>query len=192
LPAVASYNQQFHLASLDTSIWRPVKVHAFYGWGPGVNYLPHAGGAPFLSKTDSGTLEVTVTPKSNVKIDNTYLFNRVRDFNGMAVFNNHIVRSKINYQITRELSLRFIEQYTTVLTNPAFTSLATTKQFNSDFLITYLVHPNTAVYVGYNSDLQNLASPLEYGRNSQLLRTRDQFMNDGRLFFVKLSYLFRF
>jgi len=192
LAAVASYNQQFHLASLDTSIWRPVKVHAFYGWGPGVNYLPHAGGAPFLSKTDSGTLEVTVTPKSNVKIDNTYLFNRVRDFNGMAVFNNHIVRSKINYQITRELSLRFIEQYTTVLANPGLTSLATTKQFNSDFLITYLVHPNTAVYVGYNSDLQNLASPLEYGRNSQLLRTRDQFMNDGRLFFVKLSYLFRF
>jgi hypothetical protein len=31
-----------------------------------------------------------------------------------------------------------------------------TKSFNADFLITYLVHPGTAVYVGYNSDLQNL------------------------------------
>ena len=24
------------------------------------------------------------------------------------------------------------------------------------FLLTYLVHPGTAIYVGYNSDLQNL------------------------------------
>ncbi len=192
LPAVASYNQQFHLASLDSSIWRPLKLHASYGWGPGVNYLPRSGEAPFLAKTDSATLEVTVTPKSNLKLDNTYLFNRVRNFQGVAVFDNHIVRSKINYQITRELSLRFIEQYTAVLANPALTSLATTKQFNSDFLITYLVHPSTAVYVGYNSDLQNLTSPLRYGSNGQLLRTSDQFLNDGRLFFVKLSYLFRF
>jgi hypothetical protein len=192
LPAVTAYNQQFHLAALDTSVWRPVKVHASYGWGPGVNYLPRADAAPFLSKTDSGTLEVTVTPASNLKVDNTYLFNRVRDFDGTAVFNNHIIRSKINYQITRELSLRFIEQYTAVLANPALTSLQTTKQFNSDFLFTYLVHPNTAVYVGYNSDLQNLASPLAYVGNGQLSRTRNVFMNDGRLFFVKLSYLFRF
>ena len=30
------------------------------------------------------------------------------------------------------------------------------REFNADFLITYLVHPGTAIYAGYNSDLQNL------------------------------------
>jgi hypothetical protein len=61
-----------------------------------------------------------------------------------------------------------------------------------DFLVTYLVHPNTAIYVGYNSDLQNMVSPLGADANGQLLRSRDKLINDGRQFFVKISYLFRF
>jgi len=110
----------------------------------------------------------------------------------MAVLNNHILRSTINFQLTRALSLRFIPQYTSALVNPALTSLKTTKQFNADFLITYLVHPSTAIYVGYNSDLQNLVNPLGLDPNGQLLRTRGKYLNDGRTLFVKISYLFRF
>jgi len=78
------------------------------------------------------------------------------------------------------------------LSNTALTSLPTTKQFNGDFLITYLIHPGTAIYVGYNSDLQNIDPALLPAPNGGLLRTRDKLINDGRLFFVKVSYLFRF
>ena len=39
-------------------------------------------------------------------------------------------------------------------------SLATVKNFNYDFLLTYLVHPGTAVYLGYNTNLQNIAPEL--------------------------------
>ena len=71
------------------------------------------------------------------------------------------------------------------------TYLPTSKQFNADFLITYLVHPGTAIYVGYNSDLQNLNRNLEvdptYG-----LHSSKGYINDSRQFFVKVSYLFRF
>ncbi|HEU5335297.1 MAG TPA: hypothetical protein VFU27_05010, partial [Terriglobales bacterium] len=109
----------------------------------------------------------------------------------MSVFTNHIVRSEWNYQITRDLALRLIPQYTAVLSDPLLTSLQSSKQLNADFLITYLVHPGTAFYIGYNSDLQNLASPLGYDPNLNLLRTHDGFMNDGRQFFVKISYLLR-
>jgi len=69
--------------------------------------------------------------------------------------------------------------------------LSATKNFNADFLITYLVHPGTAIYVGYNSNLQNLDRqllPTPIG----LQTTQDTFLNDGRQFFVKASYLFRF
>ena len=74
-----------------------------------------------------------------------------------------------------------------------YTYLPTQKQFNADFLITYLVHPGTAIYVGYNSDLQNLnvvqGTPASPG---YVTNTAKGFMNDSRQFFVKASYMFRF
>lgn len=85
-----------------------------------------------------------------------------------------------------------ILQYTATLANSALTSVPTTKQFNGDFLVTYLAHPGTALYVGYNSDFQNIDPQLTFDPNAGLLRTRDRLINDGRLFFVKVSYLFRF
>ena len=89
--------------------------------------------------------------------------------------------------------MRVILQYTGTLTNPRFTYLPTAKRFNADFLVTYLVHPGTAIYVGYNSDLQNYDPTLGLDPNTGgLLRTRTGYINDSRQFFVKLSYLFRF
>jgi hypothetical protein len=53
------------------------------------------------------------------------------------------------------------------------------------------VHPGTAIYVGYNSDLENLNRNLDvdptYG-----LHSSKGYINDSRQFFVKVSYLFRF
>ncbi|HKB97677.1 MAG TPA: hypothetical protein VKD23_02705, partial [Terriglobales bacterium] len=124
----------------------------------------------------------------------TYIMFRLRSLDGsFGAMNNHIIRTKWNYQFTRELSFRFIGQYNTVLSNPYFTSLQTTKNFNADFLITYLVHPSTAVYVGYNSNLENLLLPLGTDVNGQLQHAAGgRLLNDGRNFFVKASYLFRF
>jgi hypothetical protein len=71
--------------------------------------------------------------------------------------------------------------------------LQTTKQFNTDFLITYLVHPGTAIYLGYNSDLQNYDSSLAVDPTTlNIQRNRNGYINDSRQFFVKVSYLFRF
>jgi hypothetical protein len=52
------------------------------------------------------------------------------------------------------------------------------------------VHPGTAVYVGYSSNLQNLDRRL-LPTPTGLLTRPDDFINDGRQFFVKISYLFR-
>jgi len=104
--------------------------------------------------------------------------------------NNHIIRTRVNYQFNKELSFRFIGQYSAVLTTPGFTSLETTKNFNADFLITYLVHPSTAIYVGYNSNLENIDPLLMPGGITH--NPDGRLINDGRNFFVKASYLFRF
>ena len=70
-----------------------------------------------------------------------------------------------------------------------YTYLPTQKEFNADFLVTYLVHPGTAIYVGYNSDLQNLNV---VSRAWACSIRRKGYINDSRQFFVKASYLFRF
>jgi hypothetical protein len=108
----------------------------------------------------------------------------------LTAVTNHIARTKWNYQFTKELSARVILQYNSVLSNPLVSSLSPTKSFNADFLISYLVQPGTAVYVGYNSDLQNLDRRL-IPTATGVLNTRNDFLNDGRQFFVKVSYLFR-
>jgi hypothetical protein len=59
-------------------------------------------------------------------------------------------------------------------------------------LLTYFVHPGTAFYIGYNSDLQNLNRSLGLDQSGNLLRTPGHFLNDGRQIFVKISYLFQY
>jgi hypothetical protein len=110
----------------------------------------------------------------------------------LPAFNNHILRSKWNYQFTRELSARVILQYNSIIGNPLWTSLAPAKNVNADFLITYLVHLGTAIYVGYNSNVENFDRLLALRPDGSLLRTRNSFINDNREFFVKVSYLLRF
>jgi hypothetical protein len=160
--------------------------------------LPITGDETFINHT------MSIKPTGNLEIDNTYILDRV--LNGAAhhaSFNNHIARSQWNYQFTKELSLRAIIQYNGLLANPTYSSLQTTKNLSSDFLITYLVHPGTAVYVGYNSNLENLIPGLCLPAAGQTvgcdpnppngvgLIRGNRLINDGRVFFVKVSYLFR-
>ena len=166
------------------------------GWGTDTNYSP-AVGAPVLAKSSYAQLFATFRPVRGLTVDNTYLLTRLRsDTDNRNIFNDHILRSKWNYQFTRELSLRVIGQYNTVLSNydpffpgRALSALPRAKSFNADVLLTYLVHPGTAFYVGYNSNLQNLSNPLNNDINGNLQRTPGHFINDGRALFVKISYL---
>ena len=102
---------------------------------------------------------------------------------------NHLARSRLNYQFTRELSLRLIVDYNGVIQNPLLTSLTRQKRVTGDVLITYLIHPGTAFYVGYTDRLENLT--LGPGAPASVLRTASPSSTVGRQFFVKLSYLWR-
>ena len=155
------------------------------------------------TEADETSLNQTVTlhPSSGLTIANTYIWDRVdHDPIHRSVFNNHIIRSQANYQFNRQLSFRFIAQYNGLLANPQYSSLTTAKNMNFDFLMTYLVHPGTAIYVGYNSNLENIdrglclhvAGTTECDPNGVgLLRTPDGLVNDGKQVFIKISYLLR-
>jgi hypothetical protein len=175
-----------------TSLYRPVSFQLDYRFGSRINYDSPDNVAPFLAGRSSVTTTLTVRPTRSLRVDNTYLLFRLHNRLGpTGSMNNHIIRSKWNYQYTKRLSFRFIGEYNSVLANPAFTYLETTKNFNADFLITYLVHPSTAIYVGYNSNLENVQLPLRNDVDGNLLHG-GRLRNDGRGLFVKASYLFRF
>jgi hypothetical protein len=188
------YHEHDSSVGFGTSYFPKLTVQGYYQFGDNVNFVPAGNNPPELARADTANLLVSYLPVTSLKIDNTYLFDRLRDrATGTAIFNNHIFRSKWNWQFNRELSLRVILQYTATLANQSFTFLPTSKQFNADFLVTYLVHPGTAIYVGYNSDLQNYDPTLGLDPNTGgIARTRTGYLNDSRQFFVKVSYLFRF
>jgi len=179
----------------------------FFNWNTSLTrdgavvVVPTPGQLPYTGDETALTQKISVKPIGRLQLDTTYILDRVR--NGKAnhaVFNNHIIRAKANYQFTREFSLRFIGQYNGLIANPLYSSLQTTKNMNFDVLFTYLLHPGTAIYVGYNSNMENvnpalcthLAGSNECDQSGNgLLRTRNIASNDGRQVFVKLSYLFR-
>jgi len=223
-------NQDYHEhtsgAQFQTAYLKKATLAAGYYWGDGVNFvanptaLPTPYNQPFVVREDTGTALLLLRPIAPLKIENTYLYERLRTTNsayvfahaqypgaGRGIFDDHIIRSKWNWQFTPQLSLRVILQYNALLAgtpvagspytssveNSPYTSLATARQFNADFLITYLVHPGTAIYVGYNSDLQNLnIAPETPTMPGSITNTAKGYLNDSRQLFVKVSYQFRF
>ena len=189
-------------------------VNALFSAGTNENFFPAptpVPSLPFLASSRRASLGLTLRPLSNLRFDQTYIFLRLgtRDGStpagfalGQTIFDNHILRSKLNYQFTRELSLRFIADYNATLANPGLVDLSRnlgsfaggpvppTKKLTGDILLTYLLHPGTAVYLGYtdaygNLQLDNTLFPPIISRGNPTTST-------GRLIFLKVSYQFRF
>jgi len=211
------YHEHSTGAAFQTGYFKKATILASYYWGNSINFValpvsanPTPYNHPFLGSEDTAEVSLTVRPIQPLKIENTYLFDRFRAPEpavvlaraqfpgaGSSVFNDHILRSKWNWQFTPQLSVRLILQYNALLAGTPgvgspYTYLPTSRGFNADFLITYLIHPGTAIYVGYNSNLQNLnVVPAAPGSPGFVRRTAGGYLNDSRQFFVKVSYLFR-
>jgi hypothetical protein len=140
---------------------------------------------------------VTLKPLAPLQLDQTYLFTRLEARGGLArtpagavIVANHIWRSRASYQFTRSLSLRAIVDYSAVSPDTRLIDLEREKRFSLDTLLTYLVNPWTAFYIGYTDGYGNLEiDPLSRDR---LRATDSPFHSLGRQVFVKTSYLLRF
>jgi len=179
----------------STSFSRFFTLGTGYNRGHSINFAPPGASAPLPANQNRATLFLTFRPITPLTIENRYLWFRLREEGSSATaFNNHIFRQNWNWQFTRALSLRMILQYEAILANQTRTSLETSKNFNADFLVTWLLHPGTALYVGYNSNLVNrdiFPCASAASCTTQFQRTTD-FRNDAKGLFAKFSYLFRF
>jgi hypothetical protein len=156
--------------------------------GRGVNFRPAAGRVP----ETGGHLETRVTlglrPLTPLRIDNTWLRTHLTLTDGQAFLTN-IVRTRWAWQFTREWSLRVIGQYDATRTSTALTAVAPRRNLNADVLLTRLLNPWTALYVGYNGNAQNIEL-LELGGQRTVRRT-GTLAPDGWQAFVKWSHLLR-
>jgi len=192
--------REHHNEAEIASEWKKwLSIAAGFRNGSSVNYYPASGLEPFLGSLLEAQGGFTLLPKPQIKVEESYIYNALTTNSesgvpdvppGTTIYNNHIVRSKVNYQFNREMSLRVIVDYQSVLPNSTLVALDKEKHFGVDALFTYMLNPGTALYVGYTDLYENWM--LDPTRPPNLFRTDFPGLNTGRQFFFKLSYLFRF
>jgi hypothetical protein len=189
--------QHSSLVSFSASPKRWMGIGVSYNQGAGADYYPGAGIVPFVANARDVSFGLTLRPWPRLRFDESYLYAglsaRAGSLEGVAgtpaILNNHISRSKVNYQFTRALSLRAILDYNGDLPNPSLIAQQRTKRITGDVLLTYLLNPGTAFYIGYNDQFANV--DIQAGSPPKLIQTGFPAMSIGRQFFVKISYLFR-
>jgi hypothetical protein len=177
----------YYLFSTEWYKW--LALSSTYSHGTALNYYPGAGYLPFLGNAQNGDASLTLRAGPRVRLDESYLYSRLAA-GPTVLYSNHIARSKVNYQWSRALSFRAIVDYNGVLPNSSLIALDHNKRLGFDLLMTYLVHPGTAFYVGYTDIYQNMV--LDPSRPPYIQITQFPNTNTGRQVFVKLSYLFRY
>ena len=177
-----------------------IKGFTFYGdfsSGTGVNYSTPDGVEPFVGRTQSAGLGFSWRPTQRMRFDQSYYFDRFRASSQSVapgdtstIFTDRIARTKVSFQVTKALSLRVIGDYYFLSPNTALFDSDRYEQLTGDFLLTYLLHPGTALYVGYNGRYENLATDPQ--TSPALHRSGPPTYPTTKQAFVKLSYLFRF
>src|SRR5438093_1804996 len=168
------------------------------GLGTAVNHKPPKGLAPYLADAEDGSVGLTFRPMRALRLDHTFLYERLRTPPGSPptgdfpkpILTNRILREKLNYQFTRALSFRAILDYSTVDRDSTLSRVEPEHRWGMDLLFTYLVHPGTALYVGYSDRSENFR--LLPGSPPALERSGSPGSSVGPQVFVKLSYLWRF
>ena len=184
--------------SFETEWLKWLAVSASYKQGTDVNHKPPRGMAPFLAAAAKGELTFTLRPMPQLRLDHTWLYSRLTTRDGASptggpptrVFTDRILREKLNYQFNRALSLRTILDYSAVDRDSTLSRVEPERRWAVDALLTYLVNPGTALYVGYRDGYENLA--ILPGDPPALYRTDAPETSTGRQLFVKMSYLLQF
>ncbi len=120
-----------------------------------------------------GTL--TYQPTTALSATLNFTKERLRRYDtGLLAFDENIVSVRSTYQFSRFLFARGRVDFDSIASN-----------IKGQFLLGYTPNPGTALYVGYNDDLNRR------GFNPFSGQLEPGFRRNGRTFFIKMSYLFR-
>jgi hypothetical protein len=148
--------------------------------GHGTNLRPLPGSPPAPGHAAEMTATVSGRPTRALTIDATYLARSLTDRGASAdVLANRIWRLKSTSQLTPQLGARVIVQHDSLRTNERLTPLPSYSELTGDLLVTYLVAPGRALFIGIN----RFRYDDDAGRGAPFHGAQWQF-------FAKLSYAF--
>ena len=179
------------IASAETEWFKWLAVSAKYTWGTAVNHKPAAGLDPLLGRATEADVTLTLHPTSRLRVEQTYIRSTLDTREDSSrIFTDSLLRMKLNYQFNRQLSLRAILDHASLVADPALAKLEHERSWTPDVLLTYLVHPGTALYLGYTDRHENLT--VFPGPVPVLRRIAEADTSVARQLFVKVGYLWRF
>lgn len=118
---------------------------------------------------------ITYQPTTALSATLNFTKERLRRYDtGLLAFDENIVSLRGTYQFSRFLFARGRVDFDSIASN-----------VTGQFLLGYTPNPGTALYVGYNDDLNRR------GFNPFSGELEPGFRRNGRTFFIKMSYLFR-
>lgn len=126
---------------------------------------------------DQLTLESTIRyqPTTAFQTQLNYTKRRmVRHDTGLVAFDDNLFSSRSTYQFTRDIFARLRLDYSTL-----------NQRIRPQFVVGWTPSPGTALYVGYNDDINY------NGYNPYTRVYEPGFRGNGRTFFIKASYLFK-
>jgi hypothetical protein len=187
LLAARDYPQKRVFVNLSTNTLQKVGFSVSVDQGTVINLVPPLGAEPELADRTYVEAELLWRPMDRLRVDTTLLSTSVDDRAGRGtIFDDRIVRTRWNYQFTKEMSLRVILQHEN--TKPtALSRLERNESLNVDVLFRYVLNPLSALYVGFNNNKSNLQL-VDTPQGTQLMRT-EELARDGQQLFVKFSYL---
>ena len=158
-------------------------------FGQAVNFTPAGTLLPQTGDHRSARITAGLRPLTPLRIDNTWLRTELYMAGGRA-FVSDILRTRWAWQFTREWSLRVIGQYESTQRDSRLTTIAARKNLNADVLLTRLLNPWTALYVGYNGNAQNIEL-IGLDDGARMIRRTETLAPDAWQVFVKWSHLLR-
>ncbi len=176
-------------AEVSTEWLRWLALEAELEVGTDINRRP-AAGPPVQADRLSTSVTATMRPGRYLQLDQTLLRTRLRvpdgqDRAGATIFHNTILRSKLNLQMSRALSVRTILDYDLLDSDAALSTLRPRRRLGLDLLGALQLNPGTALFVGYVEQYQPLAEDRPFTFLPALQK-------ENRQFYVKVSWLMRY
>jgi hypothetical protein len=189
LATARDYSQRRYFANFSTDSLQTIGFAGGFDTGTAINFVPPIGEQPELADRTFIEAQVLWRPMDRLRIDTSLLSTELEDRAGRGtIFTDRIVRTRWNYQFTKEMSLRVILQHEDTEPTAELSRLTDEENLNLDVLFRYVLNPWSALYVGFNNNQSNLQLVEDEQGRTTLARTED-LARDGRQLFIKFSYL---
>jgi hypothetical protein len=171
------------------NVLRWLGFNAYVRRGTAINYYPPRGQAPTLGDARYDAFDVTLRPSARWRVAESYILSRLAaPGSDSEIFIDRYLRLKSSVQLTRELSVRAIVDRHALAVTPGASRDMPERRYTFDVLLTYLVSPGSALYLGFTDHSQDLSVAPDLPPNVRSLGR----VSTGREAFVKITRALQF